>query len=175
MTQGDGTSVLKCAIILGVDRQLKGAAEMEKMQNNVLVQVGVVVKDIEKAAANLVELFGLEMPEISLTDPVEKAETKYRGKSTEARAKLAFIDMGSLQLELIEPVGGPSTWQEFLDKHGQGIHHVALQIKGMKEHIRLMEEKGMTLVQTGEYTGGRYAYIDAIPQLGMIIELLEND
>ena len=86
MTQGDGTSVLKCAIILGADRQLKGATEMEKMQNNVLVQVGVVVKDIEKGSSNnLVDLFGLEMPEISLTDPVEKAETKYRGESTEAR------------------------------------------------------------------------------------------
>lgn len=67
---------------------------MEKMQNKVLVQVGVVVEDIEKTAANLVDLFGVEMPEISLTDPVEKAETKYRGESTEARAKLAFLIWG---------------------------------------------------------------------------------
>ncbi|MFP4016613.1 MAG: VOC family protein [Halanaerobiales bacterium] len=145
------------------------------MQNNVLVQVGVIVEDIEKIAKNYADLFGMEVPEVMMTDPLEKAETKYRGEDTEARAKLAFFDMGSLQLELIEPTDEPSTWKEFLDEHGQGIHHVALQIKGMQETIDLMESKGMTLVQKGEYTGGRYSYIDAVPQLGMIVELLEND
>ncbi|MFP4660797.1 MAG: VOC family protein [Halanaerobiales bacterium] len=145
------------------------------MQNNVLVQVGVIVEDIEKIAKNYADLFGMEVPEVMMTDPLEKAETKYRGEDTEARAKLAFFDMGSLQLELIEPTDEPSTWKEFLDEHGQGIHHVALQIKGMQETVDLMKSKGMTLVQKGEYTGGRYAYIDAVPQLGMIVELLEND
>jgi len=148
---------------------------MDKIQNNVLVQVGVIVEDIDKVAKNYADLFGMEVPEVIITDPLEEAETQYRGESTKARAKLAFFDMESLQLELIEPTDEPSTWKEFLDEHGQGIHHVALQIKGMKETIDIMEGKGMTLVQKGEYTGGRYAYIDAIPQLGMVLELLEND
>ncbi|MEJ6949960.1 VOC family protein [Natronospora cellulosivora (SeqCode)] len=148
---------------------------MDKMQNNVLVQVGVIVEDIYKTAKNYAELFDMDIPEVIMTGTLEEAETEYRGKATEARAKLAFFDMGSLQLELIEPTEHPSTWREFLDEHGQGIHHVALQIKGMKETISLMESKGMELVQKGEYEGGRYAYLDAVPQLGMIVELLEND
>ncbi len=148
---------------------------MDKMQNKLLVQVGVIVEDIEKIAKNYADLFAMKVPEITMTGTLEEAETEYRGESTEARAKLAFFDMGSLQLELIEPTEHPSTWREFLDEHGQGIHHVALDIKGMKETINLMESKGMKLVQKGEYIGGRYAYVDAIPQLGMIVELLEND
>lgn len=94
--------------------------KMAKMQNNVLVQVGVIVKDIDKIAKNYADLFGMEVPEINMTDPLETAETQYRGKSTKARAKLAFFDMESLQLELIEPTDEPSTWKEFLDEHGQG-------------------------------------------------------
>jgi 4-hydroxyphenylpyruvate dioxygenase-like putative hemolysin len=83
--------------------------------------------------------------------------------------------MGSLQLELIEPDGEPSTWQEYLDTHGEGVHHIAFQVEGMSEQVALLESRGMPLVQRGEYTGGRYAYIDAVLQLKVILELLEND
>lgn len=148
---------------------------LDKMQNNIMVQVGVVVRDIEKTARNFAKIFGVDMPHISLTDNRDKALTEYKGQPTEARAKLAFIDMGGMQLELIEPDDHPSTWKEFLDKHGEGIHHIALNVKGMKETVAYLENNGMPLVQKGEYTGGRYAYIDSSDKLGMIIELLEND
>ncbi|HZK33826.1 MAG TPA: VOC family protein [Bacillota bacterium] len=148
---------------------------MDKMQNNVMVQVGLVVRDIEKTAGNFAEVFGIKMPDISITDTIDKAETEYKGKPSHARAKLAFIDMGGMQLELIEPDDHPSTWREFLDEHGEGIHHIALNIKGMKDTLAYLENNGMPLVQKGEYTGGRYAYIDSSDRLGMIIELLEND
>ena len=148
---------------------------LDKMQNNIMVQVGVVVRDIEKTARNFTKIFGVDMPHISLTDTRDKALTEHKGQPTEARAKLAFIDMGGMQLELIEPDDHPSTWKEFLDKHGEGIHHIALNVKGMKETVAYLENNGMPLVQKGEYTGGRYAYIDSSDKLGMIIELLEND
>lgn len=143
--------------------------------SNVITQVAIVVRDIEKTARAFADVFGLEMPEVRLTAPQEEAHTLYRGEPTPARAKLAFFHMGSVTLELIEPVDGPSTWREFLDTHGEGIHHIAFNIDGMKDAIAFLESKGMTTVQTGEFTGGRYAYIDAIGQLGAILELLEHD
>ena len=45
----------------------------------------------------------------------------------------------------------------------------------MKEKLAYLDSKGMLLVQQGEYTGGRYAYVDSVAQLGTILELLEND
>ena len=45
----------------------------------------------------------------------------------------------------------------------------------MKEKIAVLERNGMPLLQKGEYTGGRYAYIDANKTLKTVIELLEND
>ncbi|HPG41720.1 MAG TPA: VOC family protein [bacterium] len=139
-----------------------------------VTQVGIVVKDIEKTAASWADFLGEEIPEIVMTDPVEIANTELRGKATPARARLAFFEMENITIELIEPVGGPSTWKEFLDTHGEGVHHIAFNIRGMEEKVVLLEQKDMLLLQKGDYTGGRYGYIDSQPQLGVILELLEN-
>ena len=48
-------------------------------------------------------------------------------------------------------------------------------MEGLKEKVTALEDKGMPLLQKGEYTGGRYAYIDTLRDLKVIIELLEND
>ena len=83
--------------------------------------------------------------------------------------------MGSLQLELIEPDNNKSTWRESLDKNGEGPHHIAFVVEGMKDKIAALERNQMPLLQRGEYAGGRYAYIDTLGDLKVIIELLEND
>lgn len=143
--------------------------------NNVITQIGILVNDIEKVSQAYADFFGVEKPQASWTDVVEKAQTEYNGESSPARAKLAFINMGSLQLELIEPDEHPSTWRNYLNEHGEGPHHIAFVIEGMKEKISLLESKGFPLQQKGEYTGGRYAYIDTFPALKVLVELLEND
>jgi methylmalonyl-CoA/ethylmalonyl-CoA epimerase len=160
----------------------KEAAEMTETVSKPLpsrgvVQIAVVVRDVEKAAKTWAEFFGMEVPKTSLTDPPEDSHATYRGKPTEARAKLAFLKMDNLQIELIEPVGEPSTWMDFLKANGEGVHHIAFDVKGMNEQIANLGKKGMPLIQFGEwtaYTGGCYAYFDSIKQLGVVIELLEN-
>jgi 4-hydroxyphenylpyruvate dioxygenase and related hemolysins len=143
--------------------------------NNVITQIGLLVNDIERTSQAYADFFGIEKPNWFWTDVPEKAQTEYRGSPSEARAKLAFMDMGSLQLELIEPDHHPSTWRESLDRNGEGFHHIAFVIKGMKEKVAVLEGKGMALLQKGEYEGGRYAYMDTEGPLKLILELLEND
>ncbi|MFL6555520.1 MAG: VOC family protein [Bacillus sp. (in: firmicutes)] len=149
--------------------------ETNVLGTNVIAQIGILVNDIEKTSQAYADFFGIENPGWSLTDTVDKAETEFKGNPTEARAKLAFFDMGSLQLELIEPDQHPSTWRDYLNQHGEGPHHIAFIIKGMKEKITLMEKNQMSLMQKGEYTGGRYAYMDTFKDLKIVLELLEND
>ena len=140
-----------------------------------ITQIGIVVHDIEAVARKYADFFGIDKPDIIVTDAVDKAQTEYNGERTEARAKLAFFHLGSLDLELIEPDEHPSTWREHLNRHGEGVHHIALQIKGMKEKIQLLGQTGYPLQQKGEYTGGRYAYMDTSNDLKVLIELLEQD
>mgnify|MGYP005831745803 CR=1 FL=1 len=139
-----------------------------------VIQVGIVVNDIEKASRAYAELLGRKVPAWSLTDTVDKAHTLFRGEPSAARAKLAFFQLNNINVELIEPVGGPSTWREFLDEHGEGVHHIAFEVKRMEEKVRLLEESGLPLLQKGDYEGGRYAYVDGATRFAVILELLEN-
>ena len=158
-------------------KQEQGASKVNELTlgTNIVTQVGIVVKDIEAKAKAWSDILGLPMPNIIITDGYEKAQTEYKGQPSQAQAKLAFFNMGQVSVELIEPIGEPSTWKDHLDAHGDSLHHVAFVIKGMKDKTAYLDAQGVPLVQRGEYTGGRYAYLDGAEKLGAILELLEND
>ena len=140
-----------------------------------VMQVGIIVRNIEAKAHAWAQILGLPMPEIMITDSYERAQTEYLGARSDARAKLAFFHLGQVDLELIEPIGEPSTWNDHLAAHGDSLHHIAFVIKGMPNKVAYLNAEGIPLLQRGEYPGGRYAYFDGGAQLGAILELLEND
>lgn len=139
-----------------------------------VTQIGLVVPDIEEAITKYCRVFGVPRPKASLTDGAELTKINFRGGSTPARAKLAFFNFGQVQIELIEPVGGPSTWKEGLDKNGYSFHHIAFQIKDTPKVLEHLAAEGIKEVQHGHYTGGMYTYVDSQEQLGLMLELLEN-
>jgi hypothetical protein len=134
----------------------------------------LVVKDIDKARVAWARVLGVSAPEVSIAESHPSRPTRYRGNPSDAKAKLAFLDMGNLQIELIQPLGGKSTWQEFLDRNGEGIHHIAFSVKDINGVEKKFELHGMPTVQNGGWDGGAYSYIDASGDLGCILELLEN-
>jgi methylmalonyl-CoA epimerase len=143
--------------------------------NKKMMQVGIIVKDIEKSAANWADLLGLEKsPEIKMAAVSESVPTEYKGKPSEATAKLAFLKLENITIELIEPVGEHSTWKEFLDTKGEGIHHIAFNVKGMDGYIEKFENRGIPMIQRGGWATGEYTYMDGSNNLGLIIELLEQ-
>lgn len=146
---------------------------VDGMGTHVVTQVAIVVKDMDKAIETYSRIFGLPKPDVQLTD-AENAHATYRGASTNAQAKLAFFHMGQVDIELIEPVGTDSVWYEVLAEKGEGVHHIAFQIKGTDEVTAFLDKNGIPTIQQGQYTGGMYSYVDSAPQLGVMLELLEN-
>jgi methylmalonyl-CoA/ethylmalonyl-CoA epimerase len=140
-----------------------------------IVQVGIVVADVEATARAWSQILGLPMPEIRLTDEFELAQTEYEGAPTFARARMAFLNVGQVDIELLEPIGEPSTWNDHMLQYGPGMHHVAFEIAGMGDKRAYLDSQGLKLIQRGEFVGGRYAYFDSRAQLGAILELLERD
>ncbi len=147
---------------------------MTLLDNTKMAQVAIIVRDIEKSAAAYAELFNMPVPGISLTEEPADKPTLYKGKHSGAQAKLAFFNLENIQIELIEPVGKPSTWNDFLEEHGEGLHHIAFWVDGMQKHVELFRQSGMPEAQSGGWDGGEYSYIDAGKKLGIVIELLEN-
>lgn len=146
----------------------------EKFGKGNVTQIGLVVKDIEKASEKWAAILGFsEIPQPIITDGFNKANTHFKGKPTEAQAKLAFFRLENITIELIEPVGKKSTWYEHLKKHGEGFHHIAFNVEGMEKNIVYLENRGGKLEQKGDFTGGSYSYVD-MPELGIIFELLTS-
>ena len=143
-----------------------------------VTQVALIVRDIEKTKAKLAELLALPVPPHFGGGDFAVTQTQYKGApAPDADCLLAFFDVGGgLQLELIQPNGKPSVWQDFLDKKGEGLHHIAFNVKGMEQVILSGENFGMKLEQKGNYGdgGGCYAYLEGGEGLPFYVELLES-
>jgi len=145
---------------------------------NTMTQIGFIVRDIETTKKKFAALFGIEPPPCFDGGQYEVTGTTFKGApAPDANCLMAFFDVGpGLQLELIQPNGVPSVWQDFLDENGEGMHHIAFNVKGMDEKIQICEDFGMKLVQRGKYGNakGEYAYLDAYADLKCLFELLES-
>lgn len=144
---------------------------MEHLSNNDVIQVCIIVRNIEKTLDNYVRIFGIDRPKINQVGPYETAKTTYRGKPTNARPFLCSFKMGSIVIELTQPDGQPSVWQEFLDKHGEGVVYIGLWIGDEKETFEYLSKSGIELMHTGKTMTGSYNCVDSAEQLGVILNL----
>lgn len=148
---------------------------MNKLDSNVVVQIGIIVRDVEATTRAYAEVFGIPQPAIVPIADDPFARTRCHGQASTAKGKAAFFDLGPVQMELIEPIGAPSTWEEFLRTHGEGLHHIAFKTQDMHAALEMLQAKGIKTIQQGGWDGGEYAYVDSSKQLGTILELLHFD
>ncbi|AHY45872.1 Glyoxalase/Bleomycin resistance protein/Dioxygenase superfamily [Rubrobacter radiotolerans] len=140
-------------------------------------QIAVVVRDLDASMKRYVEEFGIGPWQIYTFGPDLLTEMTFRGKDQPYRMKLALATVGETMYELIEPVEGPNTYEEFLNEHGEGLHHFGYFVEDIDAAIREMEEKGYPLLQSGRGFGtnddGAYAYFETQDALGCIAEAIE--
>ncbi|MDR2547072.1 MAG: VOC family protein [Lachnospiraceae bacterium] len=143
-----------------------------------LTQVALIVNDIELSKAKLAAFLGIDAPPTVGGSDFAITKTEYMGKpAPDAECKMAFFAVGDgVQLELIEPSEAPSVWRDFLNEKGEGLHHIAFNVKDMGQIILSCEDFGMKLLQKGFYgdASGCYSYLDGGEGLPFIVELLES-
>jgi catechol 2,3-dioxygenase-like lactoylglutathione lyase family enzyme len=149
---------------------------MAAMNNTInfdgLIQIALVVGDIEKSAETWASFFGVPKPDIRVGEPSEKKGTTYRGKTANYGIKFAVIKAGNLVIELHEPNGGDSTFQEFYDKHGNGVHHLGFEVGDRRDAIiGEMEENGVQMRQIGFYPGSSWTIVDSEDTLGVNLNI----
>jgi catechol 2,3-dioxygenase-like lactoylglutathione lyase family enzyme len=148
----------------------------ENLGSTTLAQVAIVVRDIEASSKRWAEVLGVDIPKIVTVQPGIQVEMTFRGAPSDAQAKLAFFSLGQVQLELIEPMGGESTWQEALDKNCESVHHLAFWVEGMQRSVDFLAGHDIPMIQRGDMgANGQYAYFDAEKPLGVVLELLEKE
>jgi methylmalonyl-CoA/ethylmalonyl-CoA epimerase len=81
--------------------------------------------------------------------------------------------IGDMQLELIEPVYGPTIYEAFIQKHGEGLHHIKERIgdDAIEGVVQEYRDKGIGVTQTGQFETDFHYYLDTEPKLDFIYEL----
>jgi hypothetical protein len=143
--------------------------------------VGVVVKDLGRTLDTLTNVFGIGPFKIVDFPPKgtdEDIEMTYYGKPADFTAKFCFAKMGDIELEIIQPISGKSVWFDFLEKHGEGIHHLKYEVPDLEETKQYLNEYNLKMIQSGSAVGvnkGKtWAYFGTEDKAGFVIEVLNE-
>jgi methylmalonyl-CoA/ethylmalonyl-CoA epimerase len=138
-----------------------------------LVQIGIVVPDRDQTTKLLTSLFGIGP--FRLVEWPDRAESKYyyRGVEQKIRLRQAFVQLGDVEVELIQPLEGHNAYRDFLDETGGGIHHVLFEVADIDPVLHALAKSGVTVLQsgTGIRPGTRWALLDTRALLGFLLEL----
>ena len=124
--------------------------------------VGIAVKNLEEAI-KVWEGLGLKVEEIEEV-PDQKVRT-------------AIIHIGESRIELLEPTAEDSPIAKFIAKRGEGIHHIALGVTNIEEHLRELKERGYRLIDEEPRIGAggaKIAFVHPKAVTGVLLELCER-
>jgi hypothetical protein len=135
-------------------------------------QVAIVVRNLDDAVAHLEGVVGLGpfvRPEIHY-DPIY-----YHGEpSPRSSFELAFCSLGPIEFEVIMPVTRPTIYHDFLDKVGEGLHHIGFDVPDLDARLELCDRLGIRILQMGRTPVGGFAYLDTVGRGGLMVELIQR-
>ena len=125
--------------------------------------IGIAVKDIEKSLEVYQELLGLEL--------------EGQHEVPEQKVLTAFFPVGETHLELIQPTEGNVGVSKFLDKRGEGVHHICFEVEDIEAALKGLKERGARLIdeEPREMEGGKkkMAFLHPKSTGGVLIELYQ--
>lgn len=142
-----------------------------------VVQIGVIVKDLDHTIQMLQDVFGMGPFRTIEWPPADRADIQrfYHDQPADFTARMGFTELGSVELELIQPVSGRSIWADFLRDHGEGIHHIRFNTLDLAPVIAHLSGHGIGIAQMGSgiRPGTMWANFDTERQIGFTIEVMK--
>lgn len=128
--------------------------------------IAIIVRNIEQALAFYRDTLGLVPSEVKEV-PSEQV-------------RIAFLPMGGpggSEIELIEPLNSDSSLSRFLEKRGEGLHHICLEVENIDTALQEMQERGAPMLDQHprQATEGRAIFLHPKGTNGVLLELLERD
>ncbi|MGH9776932.1 MAG: methylmalonyl-CoA epimerase [Candidatus Acidiferrales bacterium] len=128
-----------------------------------LDHIGVAVRSLDQALKFFRDTLGLTLKGIEDV-PAEKV-------------RVAMLPLGDTRIELLEATADDSAIARFIEKRGEGIHHIAIEVSGLDAHLKRLEAAGVRILPgKGEYgaSGHRYAFLHPAGCGGVLVELVET-
>jgi methylmalonyl-CoA/ethylmalonyl-CoA epimerase len=123
--------------------------------------IGIAVHDIEEARQPY-EALGLTVTHVK--------------EVSDQQVKVAFLPVGDTEVELVQPTTADSGVARFLEKRGEGVHHLCFEVDDIEATLADLKEQGMRLIDQEPRQGafGRVAFLHPRAAHGVLIELVEK-
>ncbi len=125
--------------------------------------IGIAVKSIEDQLPYYEDVLGLKCYNIETVE--------------DQKVKTAFLKVGQTKIELLEPTSDDSTIAKFIEKRGEGVHHIAYATKNINEALKEVESKGVRLIDKegrGGAEGLTIGFLHPKSTGGVLTELCEH-
>ena len=123
--------------------------------------VAIVVQDIDAALNFWEQTFGLKL------DHVEDVPSQ--------KSKVAFLPLGESEIELVQPTTSDSGLANFLEKRGEGMHHICIEVSDIDATLAELKSQGVRLINEvpEELPGRKMAFIHPKAANGVLVELYQ--
>ncbi|WP_299512223.1 methylmalonyl-CoA epimerase [uncultured Rummeliibacillus sp.] len=125
--------------------------------------IGIAVKDLDERVTYYTNVLGMKLIN------VEEVESE--------KVKVAFIDAGNTHIELLEPLTKESAIYKYLEKRGEGIHHIALAVTDIEQEMARMRGEGARLLSEEPKIGAggaKVVFIHPKSSYGVLYELVDR-
>lgn len=157
-TSGASTTVLADYI-----KNLVTKGEETAVPPKRISHIGIAVENIDHALPFYQDTLGMKL------DKVEVVESE--------KVKVAFLAIGENRIELLEPLNEQSVIRRYLDKRGEGIHHIALEVDDIEVRLERMKKQGIRLLNETPVQGAggsKIAFVHPKASNGVLYELTEH-
>jgi len=128
-----------------------------------LDHIGIAVKRLDEALEIYERILGLEVEKISVFE--------------EQKVKIAFLLAGETRIELLEPTDKEGPVARFIEKKGEGVHHIAFTVADIEASLEEMKAKGITVVDEKPRIGAegfKIAFLHPKSTKNVLVELCEK-
>jgi methylmalonyl-CoA/ethylmalonyl-CoA epimerase len=128
-----------------------------------LDHIGIAVKNLDDALEIYERILGLEVEKMRVFD--------------EQKVKIAFLLAGETRIELLEPTDKEGPVARFIEKRGEGVHHIAFTVADIEAFLQKMKDKGIVVVDEKPRIGAegfKMAFLHPKSTKNVLVELCEK-
>ena len=146
----------------------------DKIMLREIVHICIVVRDVERTAKVFAEKFGIGPFRIEVVH-TSSSRASVRGEPVDYTLKFGDARVGPITLELVETLEGKTIYQEFLEKHGEGLHHIGIPTPiPFDAELEKWKRLGIKTLQVNRMEDPEegWAYMDTQDLVGCLLEIL---
>jgi len=126
--------------------------------------IGIAVKKIEESIGIYTTLLG-------------KGSVQFEGVPGDS-VRVAFVQIGGSRIELLEPISPASPVHKFIERYGEGIHHIAIEVRDINKAIHTLKSRGVRMIDDTPRKGAHdmlIAFVHPESANGVLLELCQQE